>query len=1122
MKKTVPKISDKSADSAASPQAKNAQPFFASAIQPKLSIGSVWDPYEREADAMADQVMDSSPSHGGAGSFFKASPPTISRKCQHCEEEEKKLQRKEGEGMASGSGPGAEFAGGPAGGGSAGGPGGGSGGSTGDSGGGGSASGGFSGGGSVGSSGSSGGISGSGISGGPADASTESYVGGLQGKGRSLSPEERNFFEPKFGYDFSQVQLHTDAGANDSAQNINARAYTYGNNIVFGAGQYQPGSESGMHLMAHELTHVIQQDNGIHRISRMYYTVGNKVGVMVNYSPVFAYGIGEYEQGLLATYTRYTGKDSAVLKPTIAALTDDQKRAVMYALDLLIDNPAAKLNKEEAVKRLVDGIPSINTRPWSEPGKAHDFEDEVLRVSGWFEVKLTADLDPPSANDQTKLDEKYSHDVSSASAAGSTCPAPRAAADQLDEATLRTDLTAEMNTYLTKLAAAYVPKGTQDIKDINPIASIVQSEALSFFSPYIGRGKEKGFLQSWNYAAHLTSSKAPGAIPDDAKRGYLKTRANSLGSKKGIFKRTHFDSRCSGDETVMNDMVEKMFNDSAVQAQLNTILPWQSFTGSDDTSADTVINLQYRGQTTECAARWRSVKTLCHELMHVYVHPAFKNLAGGRQVVTEGYTEVLGFQLYNAIKDKAMNDPQYRAKFEGGLSQGACDNQDVPEQQIEYGDDGSAAEEIRKMVGDDRFRAAYFLGQSTLAGLKPKLVSGPQDSPEEREADAMADRVTSPVAAPAGVQTMGAPSGGPDVQRQVASSSAGPLIQRQPQTPGPGQHVPSPADAVAVANAKRRLAIIEPKIKALAGRQTEIEGDRLGQLANRETLDRTAYGADMNAAMVGDPLLRQHMEDKNISALNKLPMNVTLTDTEVTINVKFQVKFEDPAMKSKFADVTTNMNKGLDMIWNQNLSGAAFGGKKFKVVPTYQLVDSAAPRDQNFWLILIRKNDLGAITYPGCKVANPGNTVPTSVTDSNCDGGVMFVPPSHITKPDVLGHEVLHLFGLVDRYFFTTTVPPKGSKAKPVVTHIPLREEHGYADPLAADTGKVRDEDLGYLFDRLGVYKQEENRSTQGLSELEGEAMRLRNIVQLGYDPNSLLPIRTNFNDKMIKDAENL
>ena len=88
----------------------------------------------------------------------------------------------------------------------------------------------------------------------------QNYVGSLDGGGQKLPEETRSFFEPKFGYDFSNVKIHTDNVAAKSAQSVNALAYTTGNNIVFNSGQYNPQTDSGKKLLAHELTHVVQQD----------------------------------------------------------------------------------------------------------------------------------------------------------------------------------------------------------------------------------------------------------------------------------------------------------------------------------------------------------------------------------------------------------------------------------------------------------------------------------------------------------------------------------------------------------------------------------------------------------------------------------------------------------------------------------------------------------------------------------------------------------------------------------------------------------------------------------------------------------------------------------------------
>jgi hypothetical protein len=80
-----------------------------------------------------------------------------------------------------------------------------------------------------------------------------------QESGEPLDAATRAFFEPRFGHDFSSVRLHTGAHASASAQAIQALAYTAGPNIVLDASRVQPESPAGRHLLAHELTHVVQQ-----------------------------------------------------------------------------------------------------------------------------------------------------------------------------------------------------------------------------------------------------------------------------------------------------------------------------------------------------------------------------------------------------------------------------------------------------------------------------------------------------------------------------------------------------------------------------------------------------------------------------------------------------------------------------------------------------------------------------------------------------------------------------------------------------------------------------------------------------------------------------------------------
>jgi len=69
----------------------------------------------------------------------------------------------------------------------------------------------------------------------------------------------RSFMEQRFGHDFSGVRIHNDTLAHTSSGSIQAKAYTSGHHISFNEGQYSPGTNTGRHLLAHELTHVIQQ-----------------------------------------------------------------------------------------------------------------------------------------------------------------------------------------------------------------------------------------------------------------------------------------------------------------------------------------------------------------------------------------------------------------------------------------------------------------------------------------------------------------------------------------------------------------------------------------------------------------------------------------------------------------------------------------------------------------------------------------------------------------------------------------------------------------------------------------------------------------------------------------------
>jgi len=94
-------------------------------------------------------------------------------------------------------------------------------------------------------------------------ADLEASINSIKSHGKPLPESERAFFETRLGYDLSRVRIHDGNKASELAKALDARAFTQGNDIGFGVGQYSPGTDEGRHLIAHELVHVRQQQKNL-------------------------------------------------------------------------------------------------------------------------------------------------------------------------------------------------------------------------------------------------------------------------------------------------------------------------------------------------------------------------------------------------------------------------------------------------------------------------------------------------------------------------------------------------------------------------------------------------------------------------------------------------------------------------------------------------------------------------------------------------------------------------------------------------------------------------------------------------------------------------------------------
>ncbi len=170
-------------------------------VQRKLSIGAVNDPLETEADSMADKVMRMPEPVGHISNTAKA----VQRKCANCEEEETARRK-----------PLASF------------------------------------------------IQKKGSEGGTVASDTVTQqINSSRGSGNRMDSPTQSFMESRFGTDFSGVNIHTGSQAIQMSRALNAKAFTVGNDVYFNEGQYNPGTAEGKHLLAHELTHTVQQGSGV-------------------------------------------------------------------------------------------------------------------------------------------------------------------------------------------------------------------------------------------------------------------------------------------------------------------------------------------------------------------------------------------------------------------------------------------------------------------------------------------------------------------------------------------------------------------------------------------------------------------------------------------------------------------------------------------------------------------------------------------------------------------------------------------------------------------------------------------------------------------------------------------
>jgi hypothetical protein len=183
--------------------------------------------------------------------------------------------------------------------------------------------------------------------------------------GQPLDFDTRAFMEPRFGYDFSQVRVHLNDQAAESARALNAQAYTVGQDIVFAAGQYAPHSREGRKLLAHELAHTIQSNINPQMAGHLETTTGNESAEQEAHQASEAVGTGQTFAVTPNSLSKIGRQTSPDLKKLLEDMRRDFQEEAYFELLSKIGTPQLYM------KRLID---IINYLP------ADDLEKAVILV----------------------------------------------------------------------------------------------------------------------------------------------------------------------------------------------------------------------------------------------------------------------------------------------------------------------------------------------------------------------------------------------------------------------------------------------------------------------------------------------------------------------------------------------------------------------------------------------------------------------------------------------------------------------------------------------------------------------------------------------------------------------
>ncbi len=320
-----------------------------------------------------------------------------------------------------------------------------------------------------------------------------------KGNGMQMDSRTREIMESGFGADFSGVRIHTDPGAADMSKDLGARAFTHGSDIYFGAGNYEPGTHAGKQLLAHELTHTVQQGAALRRKPEVFLQPEEEVDLEQELAESRQAALDAFDPGPALETREAAEKEKTEAEVAVAVQADESGETASVAEEQAVEQektalePAKEAAPETAGARKTGPVgfvpPEKEEEPLGQVGKDLSHASTGVFEEAVAKAQVLADHEQTHQEAGEKLEQVESAVVPPEEEGESRSNA--AQVEAVEEAEAPAPDQAAMSSVLSQSVSASVPA---TIKEMNAFKSegkarVIGNKVLAESSRQVGEIK---------------------------------------------------------------------------------------------------------------------------------------------------------------------------------------------------------------------------------------------------------------------------------------------------------------------------------------------------------------------------------------------------------------------------------------------------------------------------------------------------------------------------------------------------------------------------------------------------------------------------------------------------------